>query len=193
MFGIIAHSRHNLARRPILEIINGKTLQGMEHVLPKVEHDSLFQGVIESDSKTVEEIFECVGEQKPHESPRQEGNILSLDHIINNDLNQPWRDEVTDSRKSGTGKGKDNKRSVGTKIADNAKEGPHWKLINNLLPSSRVLKKATSGVPCLRRASFAEVATEAESGFAFMRCTASTRKCAGERTFLNSPFQENKK
>jgi hypothetical protein len=29
-----------------------------------------------------------------------------------------------------------------------------------------MLKKATSGVPCLRRASFAEVATEAESGFA---------------------------
>ncbi|MDX2347338.1 MAG: hypothetical protein QNK38_00625 [Nitrospirota bacterium] len=31
------------------------------------------------------------------------------------------------------------------------------------------LKKSTSGVPCLRRASFAEVATEAESGYAFTR------------------------
>jgi hypothetical protein len=29
------------------------------------------------------------------------------------------------------------------------------------------LKKAASGVPCLRRASFAEVATKAESGFAY--------------------------
>ena len=32
-----------------------------------------------------------------------------------------------------------------------------------------MLKKATSSVPCLRRASFAEVATEAESGYAFTR------------------------
>jgi hypothetical protein len=29
-----------------------------------------------------------------------------------------------------------------------------------------MLKKAASGVPCLRRASFAEVATKAESGYA---------------------------
>jgi hypothetical protein len=29
-----------------------------------------------------------------------------------------------------------------------------------------MLKKAANGVPCLRRASFAEVATKAESGFA---------------------------
>ena len=38
----------------------------------------------------------------------------------------------------------------------------------HLLPMSIVglLKKAASGVPCLRRASFAEVATKAESGFA---------------------------
>ena len=36
-----------------------------------------------------------------------------------------------------------------------------------LLPeTSRILKKSASGVPCLRRASFAEVATEAESGYA---------------------------
>jgi len=32
--------------------------------------------------------------------------------------------------------------------------------------SQGMLKKAASGVPCLRRASFAEVATKAESGFA---------------------------
>jgi len=125
MLGVVRHTRHNLARRPIFEVADRQPLQRAEDVTAQIVDDRLLQAIIESDAERREGSFQGIGCGKTCHHPRQQGRLFGLNHIVDDPLDQPGRKQFHGRRTGRSQQRQQCQSAVRAEIVEDAEEGFH--------------------------------------------------------------------
>lgn len=122
---IVHDARHHLAGRALFEISHGQSLKRREDLLSQMMNHALFQRVVKSDPQGIEPVFERVRAQQGAQGPRKEIRLTSLDDVIDDDLNQPWGEEIQRCGQRGAGERSEHQTAICGHVGENAEQGLH--------------------------------------------------------------------
>jgi len=91
--------------------------------------DLLLQPIVQPNPHRPAEAPQDVGPTKPKKYPYQELGLTGLNHVVDDDFDQPRRDQFERSRQPGKQKRADHQGTVRAEIVEHSKQGFHRRKI----------------------------------------------------------------